>query len=70
MGGDHGLRTVSSNLLVLCAQHHRGRPSLHDVTLRVICLTDQGADGEVTWEERVGNGPWGPMRPRWASDDD
>jgi hypothetical protein len=54
MGGDHGLRTVTSNLICLCVAHHRGpAPSVHSATLRI----EGDCDGLVTVSVRAG-GTW------------
>jgi len=47
MGGDHGVRTFTWNLIASCHEHHRGAWSLHSGHLRVQPLTKDGTDGAI-----------------------
>lgn len=56
MGGDHGVRSTTGNMIRACLFHHRGQWSLHSGDLRVDCLTPLGADGaaEVWGKDSLG----------------
>lgn len=50
MGGDHGERSTTANLICLCRGRHReSRISLHAGTLRCELLTVKGANAKVRW---------------------
>lgn len=50
IGGDHGVRSHHSQLLLLCAARHKeSRISLHAQTLRIEFLTSKKANGPVRW---------------------
>lgn len=53
MGGDPKLiRTQTSTVMRICVQHHTGPESLHSGDLRIVPLTDRGADGPCQFERR------------------
>lgn len=56
MGGDHGTRTTTANLICVCAGHHRGPTiSLHAGTLRVEARDpERGMNGPRDWFVKQG----------------
>lgn len=56
MGGDHGLRTISSLMVRTCEFHHRGNWSLHSNDLRVEFLTPEKANGPIAVWGRISTG--------------
>lgn len=58
MGGDHGLRSTSDQMLRSCFGHHRGNWSLHSNDLRVEYLTPDKADGPIEIWGRDTTGQW------------
>lgn len=58
MGGDHSLRTTSSQMIRSCFFHHQGNWSLHSQDLRVTSLTSQGANGPIEVWGRAKTGEW------------
>ena len=60
IGGDKRLyRTTTANLIRLCIRHHLGPFSLHSGDLRIVALTERGADGPVQFEVRDPKAPEG-----------
>lgn len=58
MGGDpQGLRMRTDNLIRMCLTHHRENYSLHTVDLKIEPMTWKGADGPVTFYQKV-QGKW------------
>ena len=53
MGGDHGIRSRSDQMILLCQSHHRGSTSLHSGDLRIRPLTDRGTDGPCAFLRRA-----------------
>lgn len=59
MGGDHGERTHTGNVVTLCLWHHRKGPaSIHSPNGRIDCETDAGADGPLSFWRRGSDGGW------------
>lgn len=56
MGGDKGVRSLASNLILLCYQHHQGKVSLHSGDLEIIPDTDKGTDGPVSFWQKDEDG--------------
>jgi len=52
IGGDHGLRSHSENLITLCRDRHQGYVSLHSGDLRIAPLTDETMDGPCEFYRR------------------
>ena len=49
MGGDHGTRSTTANMVLVCAGVHRGSVSMHSGGVKVEALSDAGADGPLRW---------------------
>lgn len=58
MGGDHGIRSTSDQMIRSCFYHHRGNWSLHSNDLRVEFLTPDGANGPIQVLGRMSTGEW------------
>jgi hypothetical protein len=49
----------ASNMILICAEKHRGRPSLHSKHLRIEPLTERGANGPCAFYQDFTHGGWG-----------
>jgi len=59
MGGDHGERTYTGNIITLCAWiHRRGPDSLEHHQLRIETETERGADGPLSFWREGKDGKW------------
>lgn len=52
MGGDHGLRSDTSNLILLCLLCHQGAESLHSKDKKIEPLTERGTEGPCAFYQR------------------
>lgn len=70
IGGDHGARSTSANIIRGCNKHHRGEYSLHSKHLRVEFLTARGCNGPVrVWQrEDTSTEHWFLVREERPSD--
>ena len=49
MGGDHGIRSTSDQMVYLCRRRHQGPHSLHSGHLAIEALTAEGSDGPLAF---------------------
>jgi hypothetical protein len=56
MGGDHGVRSTSDQMMLLCFLRHQGPVSLHSGDCRITPLTDRGTDGPCKFEQQSESG--------------
>ena len=50
MGGDGGIRSIASNMILLCSLRHEGPISLHSGDCRITPITARGTDGPCCFE--------------------